>query len=621
MALLAGAVVLAVAASFAVLPRIERHYLAKAGAQDAATLRLAVEGLRGALERTEALPSLIAEQPILSRVLRHPDNEGLAPFANELLRQRALSLDVSDIFVMDARGRTVAASNYRAEHSFVGSVFDYRPYFSDAMSQGFGRFHALGVNSGQRGYYFAAPVIAETDLLGVVAVKITLDGFEESWADAGSTIIVTDTSNVIFLSDRADWHFRAMGPIPEAAIEEIAATRQYPPYALRPLGTLRAPLTGDMEIITVDGRDGASEDFVIQTSLIAAPGWRVSILTPTAPALAQAWTVLGLVLLLIAICGLLAAVLLQRRAQLMERIAVQRSQQAELEARVRDRTRDLDAANAQLRGEVEERRTAEDRLRRAQAELVQAGKLAALGQMSAALSHEFNQPLAAVKSFADNATVFLDRGRVEDARLNVGRISAMADRMASISKHLRNFARRPQDKTGPVPLGAIVADALELMEAGLSKAGAEIHHVPPSPEIWAEGGRIRLQQVVVNLISNACDAMEGRPTKPVEIEVFTDGPPGSGTCRIEVRDRGPGLSDDALAQAFDPFFTTKDPGQGLGLGLSISYNIVRDFDGRLTAANRPDGGAVFAVTLRRTEAPAAAEGPDANGASGDMAAE
>jgi two-component system C4-dicarboxylate transport sensor histidine kinase DctB len=173
--------------------------------------------------------------------------------------------------------------------------------------------------------------------------------------------------------------------------------------------------------------------------------------------------------LLVAVGALLAAMALQRRAQLMERIERQRSAQAELEARVHDRTRDLDAANA-LAGRGGGTPRHRDALRRTQAELVQAGKLAALGQMSAALSHEFNQPLAAVKAYADNADTFLERGRVAEARDNVGRISAMADRMAAISKHLRNFARRPQDKTGPIPVAAVIDDALELMAPRLRAA-------------------------------------------------------------------------------------------------------------------------------------------------------
>lgn len=599
-------VLLVGALALSALPRLERSYLLRAGAQDQATLRLATEILRGALERTQALPALIADRPILATLLRDPDNSGVVPFTNELLRQSALSLDVSDIYVMDLNGRTVAASNYRADTSFVGQVFDYRPYFIDALNDGIGRFHALGTTSGQRGYFFAAPVISETEVLGVVAVKITLDGFEETWANSESHILVTDTNNVIFLSDRIDWHFRTLGPVPEPAIEAIAATRQYPLDRLAPLTARRSPLGDGIEQFVVQGSSGADEDYVIQTALIAAPGWRVSILTPTASALSQAWTVIAVALLMLVVLSLVLAVILQRRARLMERIARAASAQEELELRVADRTRDLDAANRALLGEVEERRATEERLRRTQAELVQAGKLAALGQMSAALSHEFNQPLAAIKAYADNAGAFLDRGRHSDAHENVTRISQMTDRMASISKHLRNFARRPLDKTGPVPLRAVVSDALELMAPRLDKAQAVLTYTPPEAEIWVKGGRVRLQQVVVNLIGNALDAMQDADTPPaIDIALTTGGPEPQTRPAIRLRDHGPGLSQEALEAAFDPFFTTKAPGQGLGLGLSISYNIVRDFNGILSAANDPQGGAVFTVTLDPAEAPGA----------------
>ncbi len=586
---LAGILAMAVALCFVALPRLERAFLIQAGGRDEATLRLATEVMRGALSRTEALPALLAERPILTDLLNDPQNSGLLPFANEQLRQTALTLDVSDIYLMDHSGMTLAASSYRTDRSFVGRNFAFRPYFANALEDGLGRFHALGTTSQERGYFFAAPVISNTRVLGVVAVKITLDGYEEAWRDSESTVIVVDSSNVIFLSDRNDWHYRTLGPLSELALEAIAATRQYPLDRLSPLSARRDPLTDRLDILSVEGDDS----FVMQTALIAAAGWRVSILTPTGPARAQALTVLTLMILLILLGGLVGAIYLQRRAQLMERLAAQKSEQERLEGRVRERTMDLNDANRQLLQEVDDRRAAEQRLRTTQAELVQAGKLAALGQMSAALSHEFNQPLAAVKSYAENAGTFLDRGRTSDARENISRISAMADRMASISKHLRNFARRPQDKSGPIPLCAVIDDAVALMQPRLNTMAADLQFARPSPEITVIGGRVRLQQVIVNLIANALDAMAGHPAPRIEITVMQR----DATAIVRVRDLGPGLTDDALNQAFDPFFTTKDPGHGLGLGLSISYNIVHDFGGRLQVRNHPEGGAEFEVIL------------------------
>ncbi|QXT41440.1 sensor histidine kinase [Gymnodinialimonas ceratoperidinii] len=573
---------IALGAILAAYPRIERFYLRQAGAEDAATLRLATEVLRGALERTQALPALIADRPILPQLLAEPDNEGIVPFANELLRQSALSLDVSDIYVLDTEGRTVAASNYRTEHSFVGANFSYRPYFVDAMGAGLGRFHALGTQSGQRGYFFASPVIEDTQVIGVVVVKLRIDGFEEAWAQSGSTLIVRDVNNVIFMSDREEWRFRRTAPIQDWVMSQIARTRQYPVSMLTRLEMETAPLDPDVGFGLEVARIGR-ESFVSQTSLIAAASWRVSILTPTGPAVQRAWTAVLLLSLVVIMVALVLATVLARRARLVERLSAERSLATLLEARVAERT-------TELKTEVEERRATEARLRKTQAELVQAGKLAALGQMSAALSHEFNQPLAAVKSYAENARTFLDRGRMEDAQRNIERISGLADRMASISKHLRNFARRPGEKTGPVPLGPVIDDALELMAPRLR--GVDIRYTPPETEIWVRGGRVRLQQVVVNLLGNALDAMAEVEAPQIDIALR-----GGASPEIAVRDIGPGLSEEALAQAFDPFFTTKEPGQGLGLGLSISFNIIGDFGGRLWAENHPDGGAIFRVTL------------------------
>lgn len=587
-------VALAVGLSLAALPRLERYFLLQAATREEATLRLATESLRSALNRTDVLPRLLAERPILARILRDPDNQGLVPYGNEQLRQTALTLNVADIWLMDRTGLTVAASNYRRETSFVGRRFDYRPYFSGALSQGRGRFHALGTTSGQRGYYFAAPVLDGTEIVGVVAVKILMDGFEATWRDSPNTIVVTDPSNVIFLSDRTDWHFNSLGPIPEPALETIAATRQYPLDQLQLLQTDRRELAPGHDLLTVIGPDG-TEEFVTNTGLIAAVGWRVSVLTPTGPALVQARQTLALVVLVFLFAGLVAVLFLQRRARLVERLDQQRRHREQLERRVAERTADLNNANAQLVQEVEERRATEQRLRQTQTELVQAGKLAALGQMSAALSHEFNQPLAAVKAYAENAATFLDRDRPEDARKNVGLISQMADRMASISKHLRNFARRPQEKIGPIPLLAVLGDALDLMAPKLKAANAVVHYDPPAQDILVMGGRVRLQQVLVNLLANALDAMDRLDHPEIEIAILGDGD----RQRVEVRDRGPGLTEDTLTHIFDPFFTTKSPGKGLGLGLSISYNIVRDFGGTLAARNHPKGGAVFIVDLAR----------------------
>ncbi|WP_339855258.1 sensor histidine kinase [Roseovarius nubinhibens] len=586
-------VLVAIGLSLAALPRIERSFLAKTSDRESATLRIATESLRGALSRSEALPALLAERPILTDLLHDPTNVGLLPFVNEQLRQTALTLDLADIYVMDAKGLTIAASNYRREDSFVGRSFAFRPYFTDAMREGRGRFHALGLTSGQRGYYFAAPIIDETEILGVVAVKILLHGFEETWRNGDNTILVTDPNNVIFLSDREDWHFNTLGPVADGVLAAIDATRQYPLERIRTLDVAHEAVAPSVDLLRIQTREGP-EEYLSNVGLIAAAGWRVWVLTPTGPAIAQARQVLALLILLSLFAGLVAALFLQRRARALEQQAQQRIYQETLIDRVAERTADLNAANRQLLQEVDERRATEDQLRRTQSELVQAGKLAALGQMSAGLSHEFNQPLAAVKAYAENALTLMERGRQEEARSNMGLILQMADRMAAISRHLRNFARRPQEKIGPVPLIPVLEDVLSLMDNRIKAAEARITIDRPEGDIFVMGGQVRLQQVLVNLLANALDAMETQPAPQIGIRVAGL---DSGRWIVEVRDHGEGLTDDTMAQLFDPFFTTKSPGKGLGLGLSISYNIVRDFGGTLSARNHPEGGAIFAVEL------------------------
>ncbi|QBK31114.1 ATP-binding protein [Roseitalea porphyridii] len=595
---LAGIMVVALAISIAALPRLERTFMLQAGERSEATLRLAVQGLEGALRRYEPLPALIAERPVLRDLLRDPDNADLRTRINEELRQTADDVAASDVYLMDRSGLTLVASNHHKELSFVGRSFYYRPYFTEALAGGIGRYFALGTTSGERGYFFATPVFEGQTVLGVVAVKFTVDAFEDAWRAGDTDIIVSDANDVIFMSNRADWHFRTLSPLSDRALEEITTNRQYPLDELHPLDLERTPIAGRISHVEI-ATDAGAESFVTSATPIAETGWNVAILTPTAPARAQALATLAVLVLVILFAGLIAAVFIQRRARLVERLEAQRATQELLERRVAERTADLNTANSKLRGEIEERKATEQRLRATQAELVQAGKLAALGQMSAALSHEFNQPLAAVKTYADNAAAFLDRGRTEDARDNVGRISQMADRMAAISRHLRNFARRPQQKIGPIPLVAVIDDALGLMAARLKAARADVAVDRPADEIWVMGGHVRLQQVIVNLLGNALDAMDQSDDRRIALAIEEE----EGRCRIMVRDHGPGLDADLHEKVFDPFFTTKSPGKGLGLGLSISYNIIRDFGGSLSARNHREGGAVFTVDLARTAAP------------------
>lgn len=584
------------------LPALERVYLAQLGAREAATLTLAVEGLTGSLRRFEALPGLIAEKPDLARALRNPEDTALITRVNDALDRTANEVGLSDVFLLNPSGNTIAASNHWKDLSFVGQNFAYRPYFTEALAGGQGRFFALGTTSGERGYFFAEAVRDGAEILGVLAVKFTVDAFEDAWRNGANEILVQDDAGVIFMASRPDWHFRSLGAVSPEARARIEATKKYPIDRLTPLDVMHEPFEDGYRRFSITAEDGRVTRYLVQTRLIPEAGWQVSLLSPSEQAWSQALGTVALTGLVLVVFGLIATVVIQRRVQMQERMRVALSMQKELEHRVTQRTAELEAANRLITQEVEERRAAETLLRQTQTELIQAGKLAALGQMAAALSHEFNQPLAAVKSFARNAAAYLDRHEPDKVRQNVGMIDDMVDRLAAISTHLRNFARRPGEKTEPVLLNRAIDTALVIVEPKMRAAGCQVRRLGDCSEIWVLGGQVRLQQVFVNLLSNAVDAMDGQSTPVIDLSVDTEGP----RVQVSVRDQGTGLSDSDIAQLFDPFFTTKEPGQGMGLGLSISYNIVRDFGGVLEGCNHAEGGAVFCVTLTRAAAPAMA---------------
>jgi two-component system C4-dicarboxylate transport sensor histidine kinase DctB len=254
----------------------------------------------------------------------------------------------------------------------------------------------------------------------------------------------------------------------------------------------------------------------------------------------------------------------------------------------------LSLANQSLEQEVSERRLAEDELRQTQTELIQAGKLAALGQMSAALSHEFNQPLTAIRTYAENAITLFERGRQAEAEENIKQVSQLTEHMAELSKHLSRFARKPQIKTRPVSLTGALRETLSLLQGRMEKQAVEAVIELPSEEVWVIGGHIRLQQVMMNLITNALDAMRGEALQVLEIRAARQ----DGRVRLTIADSGAGIVPEIFDKIFDPFVTTKDVGQGLGLGLSISFNIIKDLGGSLTARNRDEGGACFTVDLK-----------------------
>lgn len=568
-----------------------RAYMDEAEARGQTTLRLAVSALTGQISRYKSLPQLIADNDDIQLLLASPDDPALRDVANRYLKSINGLLESSDIYLIKPGGDTISASNYDLPTTFVGENYSYRPYYQDAIRGGIGRFFALGVMSGMRGYYFSAPVKLGDQIAGVVVLKVHIEEIEASWRGGDFELTVTDPEGIIFMSSRPGWLYAGMQPLTAEMLARTTASRRYSDAILRNLPVSRFMADG-RELLAITER-GNTREFLEVAETMPEAGWTVHVLADTGSARAQSLTAVVLALLALGLAALGSAIILQRRARLAERMQMQQSAQQELERRVEERTADLALVNSRLETEVAERRATEQQLRQTQADLIQAGKLAALGQMSAALSHEFNQPLAAVKTYADNAAILIDRERVAEARDNVSRISSLTDRMASISRHLRNFARKPNQKLGPVSLQEVVHDTQEIVGWRLKAADATLSvDLGPTP-LTVKAGSVRLQQVLVNIVTNAADAVEGLPDRRIELVARRK----AGKVTVTVRDHGPGVPKAIAERIFDPFFSTKGVGKGLGLGLSISYNIIKDFGGSLVVLNHPEGGALFTIEL------------------------
>lgn len=488
----------------------------------------------------------------------------------------------SAIYLLDQQGLTLAASNWsEGAGSFVGQRFDFRPYFNAAMEGQVGRYFALGSTSNLPGYYVAMPVLQNARPIGAVVVKTVMDDLEHGWSGGGERVFVTDRHGIVFLTNRPSWRFRTLAPLSPAEKEDVQASRQYGDAPLVPLG-----LVAGTRITWLDGKGYV----MVSEPLVDGDGWTLNVLLSVDEIEARARD--GGLLAAAAMALTLSAIFFfVHRGRLLRRYA------RDLEVRVAERTGALTDTNRRLQAEVVERQRAEEDLKAKQDELVQATKMAALGQMSAGMVHEINQPLAAIRSYADNAVTLLGLGRNEQTRDNLAEIANLTERMARITGQLKLFARKSSGRVEPVPVGVAVGGALALMGSRLKQEGVELVWDATAAELWVWGDEVRLQQVLINLVRNALDAMREASRKRLSIAVEARG----GTVVIDVADSGPGIAPEVMAHLFDPFFTTKPGGEGLGLGLSISEGIMRDFGGQLTVRSPAGGGAVFTMTLRRAD--------------------
>jgi len=547
----------------------------------AATLAHNQAGLLASeLQKFRLLPLVLAEHPDLARAMTAGRGRAAArDRMNRTLELLAGRTDAAVLYAIDTSGRTVAASNWRLPTSFVGQEYGFRPYFTQAMRSGAAELFALGTVSGRPGLYLARRVDRVGRAAGVIVVKVEFDALEASWRRAGGITFATDAHGVVLVTSVPGWRFAATGVLDRATLTETRRTLQFGAAYPR-----RVPFA----------RTGASArigDAPYRAADLPVPfaGGRVVAMVAQQPAFSAARTQallwgLGLMVMV----GLVGG----GAWRTAEKRRIGRENHARLEAEVARRTAELRDANAALTAESRSRAEAEQRFRAAREELAQANRLGSLGQIVAGVAHEINQPVAAIRTYADNGVVLLDRDRADAARDNLGRIAGLADRIGAITAELRSFARRRTPASGSVRLGEVL-DGVGLLMGEAIARHVTVAVAEAERGCAVTGDRVRLEQVIVNLLRNALEAVADGPGAAITVTAAT----AADRLALRISDEGPGVHPELRDQLFAPFATGRP--DGLGLGLAIARTIAREFGGDLVLADDAGDGATFILTLRR----------------------
>lgn len=507
------------------------------------------------LQRTSVVPLLLARDPALIASLRTGDYSTTS--ARLITAQK--DIGAASIRLLDASGRTVGATN----RQLLGTNYVVAPFYVDTLRSNDTVFSVGPNETGGFEFTYSRAVVADGRALGVIVVGADLSRLERSWASISDAVAVIDSAGQIILTTEPRWR--------GLPLDEALAVRSAP-SAIERAFQVTADWTNQPADAYIRGKA------VMQSEArIPFRGWRMISFSTYESVRDRVNAFLALELMGFAILAAAGFYILSRRARIMS-------------VRYMRESADLRALNTRLTREIAERERVQRELRVAEQTVQQSSKLAALGEMSAGISHELNQPLAAMKTYMAGARLLLERGRPVEALSSFQRIDDLLERMGAITRQLKSYARKGGEAFEAVDLRLALSGALTMMEPQLRNRRVRLQRSQPRDPVMVLCDRIRLEQVIINLLRNALDAT--RDQRDPSIEIVVD---SASHAYVSVRDNGPGVSD--LEKLFEPFWTTKAPGEGTGLGLAISSSIIADFGGRLTAHNKDGGGAVFDIEL------------------------
>ncbi|QYO75987.1 ATP-binding protein [Devosia salina] len=563
------------------------------GSGEQAQRRLALfdRTLEAIVERFHYLPVAISQARETRAALDNPDDPAAIEAANGFLSKLNETAGASEIFLMADSGSVVAASNWWTLTSLVGTNYSFRPYFADAMARGRAEYYAFGISTNVPGLFLSQRVDGPDGPLGVAVIKVNLGEIEATWWRSGELLGIVDVNDVTILSTRPDWRYRPLQTIPRSQIDAIAGQQRYGENGIENVGIITDRwFSRGSEFALLDGSDPETAGyFMLQELRLPKHGWRILSFTPLAPIYASALTMASAAALACAALILIIVLLEQRRRLVAHRLA----DHNRLEQRVAERTEDLHAMNEQLRAEIAERVRAEKAERDAQQGLVQAAKLASLGQALAGVAHEVSQPVAALTTHLASARLLEQRRGGSELGPILGAMDKVVERLATLTGHLKTFARKETQVAMTADIGTAIANALDLTDHRLRQVGIDVEYRRPRPPVGVSANPVHLEQVLINLIANAADAMQDASMRVLSIGVSSDGQ----LARITIADTGTGIAEADMGTLFDPFFTTKPAGKGLGLGLAISYGLIRDSGGTIAVRSIPGQGSTFTITL------------------------
>lgn len=531
--------------------------------------------ISNAVESARHLPVSLATHPhIVETLLAQPDL--LASWSlksNHFLETLSDAAGASLLYIIDSEGITRASSNWRSNQSLIGNEYRFRPYFQIALRGEESRYYAVGATTGEAGYYFAQPVWAGKQIIGVAVVKIELESLQTQWLEKPIPALLIDEHGVVIMASKASWRFRSTRNLVDDQIAIFNKQRKYANNRLEPLDTVGV-LTS--ERIRLDNKS-----YLINRANLPLQRWQILQLTPVSPIYSA-----GLVSILVTslISGLSFFGFLYRR---------ERQRKIALTAAAMDAST-MRALNRQLQAEMSDRQKAQEELKNAQNELIQASKLAALGQMSAAIAHEVNQPLSAIRTYSASAKVLLERHRLDEVGANLDEIKMLTERLATLTTDLKTFARKSDFGRDPISLQTSIKSVQAMLKAEIEANRITLVVDMPEQPTLIMGNAIRIEQVLTNLIRNAMDSTKDAQQHGfIQLSLSVE----NSDAVIRVQDNGLGLDDSVMEHLFEPFFTTKPMGEGVGLGLAISFGIVEEAGGQFRVRNTDEGGALFSVRL------------------------